>query len=93
MDVNRLGQSQATMYEHKTDVFKNKFTAFGWNAIVIDGHSVSAIIGALEKARKEDKKPTAIICKTFKGKGLGEKIEDQLDWHGKDIGDNAAEVV
>lgn len=71
VDVNRLGQSQETMYEHKTDVFKNKFTAFGWNAIVIDGHSVSAIVSALEKARKEDKKPTAIICKTFKGKGLG----------------------
>ena len=71
VDVNRLGQSQATMFEHKTEVFKNKFTAFGWNALVIDGHSIAAIVGALEKARKEVNKPTAIICKTFKGKGFG----------------------
>lgn len=41
MDMNRLGQSQATMYEHKTDVFVKKFAGFGWNAIVIDGHSIS----------------------------------------------------
>lgn len=93
VDVNRLGQSQPTMFEHKTEVFKNKFTSFGWNAIVIDGHSIPAIIGALEKARKETKKPTAIICKTFKGKGFGEKIEDQLDWHGKDLGENIPEVL
>lgn len=41
MDINRLGQSQETMYQHKTEVFKNKLTGFGWNAIVIDGHSVA----------------------------------------------------
>ena len=40
------------MFGHQTDVFKNKFTAFGWNAIIVDGHSVSAIVNALEKARK-----------------------------------------
>lgn len=53
MDMNRLGQSQATMYEHHTEVFKDKFTAFGWNAIVIDGHSVAQIVSALENARKQ----------------------------------------
>lgn len=52
MDMNRLGQSQATMYEHHTEVFKNKFAAFGWNAIVIDGHNVAEIVNALTAARK-----------------------------------------
>lgn len=93
MDMNRLGQSQPTMYEHHTEVFKAKFTAFGWNAIVIDGHSVAEIVAALEKARKETEKPTAIICKTFKGKNLGEGIEDKLDWHGKDLGDKTTDLV
>lgn len=40
----------------------------------------------MKKAKKEDKRPTAILCKTFKGKNFGEKIEDKLDWHGKDLG-------
>ncbi|MCL4167050.1 UNVERIFIED_CONTAM: hypothetical protein GTU68_031504 [Idotea baltica] len=52
VDVNRLGQSQATMYQHQTEVFKKKFVGFGWNAIIIDGHSIAAITAALEKARK-----------------------------------------
>ena len=47
VDVNRLGQSQPTMYEHKTDVFEKKFIAFGWNAIVVDGHSVGELVNAL----------------------------------------------
>lgn len=41
MDMNRLGQSQATMYQHDTEVFVKKFTGFGWNALSVDGHSVS----------------------------------------------------
>lgn len=52
VDVNRLGQSQPTMYQHDTETFKKKFTGFGWNAIVIDGHSIPHILNALEKARK-----------------------------------------
>ena len=71
VDVNRLGQSQPTMYEHHTEVFKNKFTAFGWNALVVDGHNVSQLVDALNSARKEVAKPTVIICKTFKRKNLG----------------------
>jgi transketolase len=47
MDMNRLGQSQETMYQHKADVFVKKFTGFGWNTIVIDGHSVAEIVNAL----------------------------------------------
>jgi transketolase len=52
MDMNRLGQSQATMYEHKTDVFLKKLTSFGWSAQAINGHSIKDIIGALDKCKK-----------------------------------------
>src|SRR5215467_1816009 len=47
-DVNRLGQSQHTMWEHHMDQFERRWTAFGWHAIVIDGHDMAAILGALE---------------------------------------------
>lgn len=93
MDVNRLGQSQAAMHEHQIDIFKNKFTAFGWNAIIIDGHNVGQIIEAIHSARKETNKPTVILCKTFKGRNFGEDIEDKLDWHGKDVGDKYDHVI
>ncbi len=52
VDMNRLGQSQETMFQHKTDVYKNKFTAFGWNTQVIDGHNVAEIVAAIEKTKK-----------------------------------------
>ena len=41
IDCNRLGQSQPTMLEHKLEVYQRRFKAFGWNAIVIDGHDLS----------------------------------------------------
>lgn len=52
VDVNRLGQSQATMFEHNVEAYKKKFAGFGWDAKVIDGHNVAQIISALEKAKK-----------------------------------------
>jgi transketolase len=52
------------------DRLDNKFEAFGWNVITIDGHSVEQIYDALEKARTYKGKPTAIIAKTIKGQGI-----------------------
>ena len=52
VDVNRLGQSQPTMLEHDMQKYKSKFSGFGWNALVIDGHSMHEILDALKKARK-----------------------------------------
>lgn len=86
VDVNKLGQSQETMYAHDTKVYADRFKAFGFHTIVIDGHSIKELVGALEEARKQTDHPTAVICKTEKGKGFGEKIEGKLNWHGKDLG-------
>ena len=58
-----------------------KFAAFGWNVINIDGHDFDEIEAAFEKARQTKGKPTAIIAKTVKGKGVS-FMENQVGWHG-----------
>ena len=58
-----------------------KFAAFGWNVIEIDGHSFDDIENALNSARNCKGKPTAIIATTVKGKGVS-FMENQVNWHG-----------
>lgn len=58
-----------------------KFAAFGWNVIVIDGHDFDQIDAAFTAARACTDKPTAIIQKTVKGKGVS-FMENQVSWHG-----------
>ena len=65
----------------KVTPIKEKFEAFGWHVIEIDGHDFSQIFDALDAARAEKEKPTAIIAKTVKGKGVS-YMEDQAGWHG-----------
>ena len=59
----------------------DKFAAFGWNVIEIDGHSYDDIENALAAARACKGKPTAIIATTIKGKGVS-FMENQVNWHG-----------
>ncbi len=59
-----------------------KFESFGFNVLVIDGHDIEKIIEALEVAKQTKGKPTAIIAKTTKGKGVS-YMENQAGWHGK----------
>ncbi|MBQ3281292.1 MAG: transketolase [Eubacterium sp.] len=61
---------------------KEKFEAFGWHALSIDGHDFSQIFDALDAARAETDRPTVIVAKTIKGKGVS-FMEDQVGWHGK----------
>ncbi|VDP43470.1 unnamed protein product [Heligmosomoides polygyrus] len=84
VDVNRLGQSQETALGHHVEVYQARFAAFGFNAIVVNGHDVSELISAYETARNTKDKPTAIICKTIKGQGI-EGIADMENWHGKPV--------
>ncbi|MGI6202559.1 MAG: transketolase [Eubacteriales bacterium] len=58
-----------------------KFAAFGWNVIEIDGHDFEAIEGAVKAAKECKDKPTAIICHTVKGKGVS-FMENVAKWHG-----------
>ena len=58
-----------------------KWTAFGWNAVEIDGHDFNQVIPALEEARSATRKPTVIIAHTVKGKGVS-FMENNIKWHG-----------
>ncbi|MBW8867054.1 MAG: transketolase, partial [Acidobacteria bacterium] len=69
-DVNRLGQSQPTMWQHYMGQFERRWQAFGWHTIVIDGHDIAAILDAFEKARSTKGQPTMILARTEKGKGV-----------------------
>lgn len=62
--------------------FDEKFRAFGWNVIVIDGHNFDEIEAAVEAAKAHKGKPTAIVAHTVKGKGVS-FMENQVGWHGK----------
>ena len=81
IDVNRLGQRGETMLGHNISKYKKRFQGFGWNTITIDGHNINQITSALTKSRKINK-PTVIIAKTFKGKGVS-FLENKEGWHGK----------
>jgi len=59
-----------------------KWAAFGWNVLVIDGHDFGQIFEATDKARECQDRPTVIIARTVKGKGVS-FMENQAEWHGK----------
>ena len=82
IDVNRLGQRGETMHGWDLSSYSDRFRAFGWNAIEIDGHDVDAIHAAYEEAERTAGKPTVVVAKTLKGKGYS-KLEDKGGWHGK----------
>lgn len=84
VDVNALGQSQRTMYAFDIDIYCKRFGAFGWQTIGIDGHDFDEILPALEQAKASTDKPTMIVAKTFKGKGVS-FMEDGDNWHGKAV--------
>jgi transketolase len=81
-DVNALGQSQPTELQHDMQTFAARWTAFGWQAIVVDGHDMAAVLDALEQARRVKDRPTMILARTLKGKGIS-FVEGKSGWHGK----------
>lgn len=61
--------------------FDTKFASFGFEVIMADGHDFDSLEAAFQKARTIKGKPTAILCKTIKGKGVS-FMENQVSWHG-----------
>jgi transketolase len=82
IDVNRLGQRGETMVGWDVDVYRDRAHAFGWATIEIDGHDVEAIDRAYTEAAGIGGKPTAVLARTIKGKGV-KSVENQNGWHGK----------
>src|SRR5688572_23459692 len=83
-DVNGLGQAQASVWGHDMDAYATRWRAFGWQAIVVDGHDLAAVLGALDEARRIKGRPTMILARTLKGKGIS-FIEGKPGWHGKPL--------
>src|SRR6201988_459844 len=81
-DINRLGQSEPTMYQHDMERYRLKFESEGFDTQVIDGHDVAAVLAALDRAKATKGKPQAIVARTIKGRGFG-LVADKLNWHGK----------
>ncbi len=59
---------------------EDKWKAFGWHTQSIDGHDISQILSAVEKAKAETERPSAIICKTIKGNGVSFMVGEN-SWH------------
>ncbi|MGH2968630.1 MAG: transketolase, partial [Solirubrobacteraceae bacterium] len=92
IDVNRLGQTRETMLGWDTAGYAERCRAFGWHAIEIDGHDVEQIDAAYTEAEATKGKPTAIIARTKKGKGVAE-VEDLPGKHGKPLDDPDAAIA
>jgi transketolase len=84
LDINRLGQSDPTMLQHDMEAYRSRWAGFGWQALVVDGHDLSALLAAFQTAADTIGKPTVLLAKTFKGKGIS-FMENHPGWHGKPI--------
>ncbi|MFJ4553157.1 transketolase [Streptomyces sp. NPDC088817] len=86
LDVNRLGQRGPTRHGHDLDAYARRFRAFDWHTIEIEGHDVDAVDRALGEAVSTKGQPTAIVARTFKGRGVKD-AEDREGLHGKPLKD------
>jgi transketolase len=86
IDVNRLGQRGPTRHEWNLDAYARRLAAFGWHTIEVDGHDVAAVDAALSEAGSTIGRPTAVIARTRKGRGVA-AVEDREGMHGKPLPD------
>ena len=82
VDVNGLQIDGRTSDVKNLEPLGDKWKAFGWHVIEVDGHDVEALISAFREAEKTKGKPTVILAKTVKGKGVS-FMENNAEWHGK----------
>jgi transketolase len=88
VDRNGLITHGTTESINKLEPFKDKWLAFGWDVIEIDGHNIKKLVRTLQKfTRKASGNPTLILANTIKGKGVS-FMENQANWHHGGI-DNA----
>ncbi len=82
VDVNALGQSQPTQFQHNMEPIAQRWRAFDWHTIIVDGHDVAALQNAFAEAKRTKGRPTVLLAKTIKGKGVS-WVEGKEGWHGK----------
>lgn len=84
VDVNRLGQSDPTMLQHDMEAYRSRWAGFGWHALIVDGHDLSALLAAFGDAAATKGTPTILLAKTYKGRGVS-FMENHPSWHGKPL--------
>ncbi len=82
LDYNKIQLSGAVKDIMNLEPLINKWRAFNWNTLEIDGHNFQEIIRSMDKAESVKEKPTLILCHTTKGKGVS-FMEGKWEWHGK----------
>jgi len=82
LDLNGLQIDGPTEEVMSPEPLNEKWQAFGWRVIEIDGHDIGAILAALEVRESIKRQPVIIIAKTIKGKGVS-FMENQVGWHGQ----------
>jgi transketolase len=90
LDRNHLQNDFCVDDEMPIEPVDEKWRAFGWHVLKIDGHKMEEIVEALEGARERKGIPTMIIAETVKGKGVS-FMENVADWHGKAPGQAEAD--
>lgn len=73
-------------------VYHQRMEAFGLHTLTIDGHDVEELSKAFYTAENKKGQPTALVCKTYKGRGFP-NIEDLENWHGKALGNESQKVI
>lgn len=81
VDYNKLQSDDRNAHICGLEPLADRWTAFGWQALEIDGHDFAAIRGALERAHRTQGRPTVVIAHTVKGRGVS-FMEDDPPWHG-----------
>ncbi|MFJ8233499.1 transketolase [Streptomyces sp. NPDC094448] len=84
VDVNRLGQRGPTREGWDLDAYARRLDAFGWHTVEVDGHDVDAVDAAFAEAAATAGRPTAVLARTRKGRGVAE-VEDREGFHGKPL--------
>lgn len=82
VDRNNLQVNGETQTIMNIEPLEQKFAAFGWNTLRIDGHNMRQIVSALKYAQSQKGAPFVLICDTVKGKGVG-YMENVMEWHAK----------
>ncbi|MDI2125491.1 transketolase [Yinghuangia seranimata] len=92
LDVNRLGQRGPTRHGWDLDAYATRFAAFGWHTVTVDGHDIAAIDAAYGEALDTTDRPTAVIARTMKGRGVPD-VENREGAHGKPVPDEARAIA
>nr|XP_004672161.1 transketolase-like protein 1 isoform X2 [Jaculus jaculus] len=88
-DVSRIGHCSS---EHCIDVYQKRCEAFGWNTYVVDGRNVEILCQVFSQAAQVRGKPTAVVAKTFKGRGMP-NVEDAENWYGRPMPKEKADAI